>query len=240
MKRFLIAALLIAACICLPSLSCGQTQTPIAYQVATISTLQEGGYDGQFTFKDLKAHGDTGLGTVDGLNGEMVAVDGRFFQVKADGKAYEIADAVKTPFAVVTFFNGAQKSCLKDIRSFQELKQALDRLAVAQDQVYAFKIRGNFRALKVRSVPKQKQPYSPLETALQHQVEFALKDSVGTLVGFRFPRSLASVNVPDYHFHYLTQDCSRGGHLLDCDIEKAEAGVLPISEIRLQLVPVLK
>ena len=234
MKRFLVVSLLAVALFGLLRLSCGQNQAPIAYQVATISSLQSGGYDGQVTFEELKAHGDTGLGTVDGLNGEMVAVDGRFFQVKADGKAYKIEDAVKTPFAVVTFFAGDRKSPLEDVKNFQALKKALDKLAEAQDKVYAFKIKGKFRLLKIRSVAKQKQPYSPLETALQNQVVFQLKDSVGTLVGFRFPRSMAGVNVPDYHFHYLTQDCARGGHVLDCDIETAEAGVLLVSEIHLR------
>jgi len=35
--------------------------------------------------KALKQYGDFGLGTFDGLDGEMIGLEGKFYQVKADG-----------------------------------------------------------------------------------------------------------------------------------------------------------
>jgi acetolactate decarboxylase len=35
------------------------------------------------------------------------------------------------------------------------------------------------------------------------------------MVGFWFPRHMGGLNVPGYHFHFLTDDRTRGGHVLD-------------------------
>jgi len=47
--------------------------------------LLEGIYDGETTYGELKQHGGFGLGTLNGLDGEMVGLDGKFYQVKTDG-----------------------------------------------------------------------------------------------------------------------------------------------------------
>src|SRR3712207_3531500 len=74
------------------------------FQTSTIEALLEGNYDGDVTFNELSERGDFGLGTLDALDGEMVALDGAFYQVKADGRAYPVDGEARTPFAVVTFF----------------------------------------------------------------------------------------------------------------------------------------
>ena len=40
------------------------------------------------------------LQLLDALDGEMIALEGSFYQVKADGRAYEIDKRTRTPFAV--------------------------------------------------------------------------------------------------------------------------------------------
>lgn len=61
-------------------------------------------YEGAATSARLKQQGNFGLRTFEGLEGEMVGLDGKFYLVKTDGVAYPITDTVKTPFYVVTFF----------------------------------------------------------------------------------------------------------------------------------------
>src|ERR671916_2430800 len=74
------------------------------FQTSTIDALLEGKFEGDVSFAELEDRGDFALGTLDALDGEMVALDGSFYQVKADGRAYAIAGGTRTPFAVVTFF----------------------------------------------------------------------------------------------------------------------------------------
>jgi alpha-acetolactate decarboxylase len=62
------------------------------YQVSTAAALVEGIYQGAVRVGTLREHGDLGLGTFENLDGEMVVVDGQFFQVRADGSVRECDD----------------------------------------------------------------------------------------------------------------------------------------------------
>src|ERR671914_2354086 len=74
------------------------------FQTSTVDALLEGKYEGDVSFAELGDRGDFGLGTLVALDGEMIALDGSFYQVKADGRAYAVDGGTRTPFAVVTFF----------------------------------------------------------------------------------------------------------------------------------------
>jgi acetolactate decarboxylase len=52
----------------------------VLFQASTIGALLEGAYDGDVSFAELAEHGDLGLGTVNALDGEMIALDGRFYR----------------------------------------------------------------------------------------------------------------------------------------------------------------
>src|SRR6516225_9922370 len=62
-----------------------------AYQVATISSLLAGGYDGITTVGELLRHGNFGLGTFNGVDGEMMVLDGRVYRGNTDGRAAPIS-----------------------------------------------------------------------------------------------------------------------------------------------------
>ena len=206
------------------------------FQVSTFHALKQGKYDGETTFEELKKRGDFGIGTVNGLDGEVVALNGEFFQIKADGKVYSIADQVKTPFAVVTFFKPDKTISLPRVSDMNALQEALDRMLPSADGIFAIRIAGEFKYIKVRSVPRQERPYPGLEDALKHQTVFELNDVRGTLVGFRFPSYIGGVNVPGYHFHFITADKKAGGHTLDCSTEGANVDVERISNLSVRLL----
>jgi acetolactate decarboxylase len=206
------------------------------YQISTITALKEGLYDGRTTFRELKEHGDFGLGTLNGLNGEMIALDGEFFQVRVDGKAYSVPDSAGTPFAAVTFFRPDLNLSLRNLPNFSSLKERLDGVVRAKDNLCVIRIEGEFRHLRVRSIAEQKKPYPKLEEALKKQAVFDLSGVRGTLVGFRFPSYMEGVNVGGYHFHFITLDKKQGGHVLDCNLEAGEAQLAFITALDLRLI----
>ncbi|MBM3713155.1 MAG: acetolactate decarboxylase, partial [Actinobacteria bacterium] len=61
-------------------------------QVSTIDALLNGVYDGVIDFKSLKEYGDFGIGTFDRLDGEMIGYDNKFYQIKSDGKVYQVSN----------------------------------------------------------------------------------------------------------------------------------------------------
>jgi acetolactate decarboxylase len=62
----------------------------VLFQASTIGALLDGAYDGDVSFAQLSEHGDLGLGTLNGLDGEMIALDGRFYRADVDGAIHEV------------------------------------------------------------------------------------------------------------------------------------------------------
>jgi len=122
------------------------------YQISTISSLLAGAYDGDTTVAELLRHGGFGLGTFNGVDGEMMVLDGL------------IALLIKARQVVHTF-----------------------------------------------------------------------EDVDGILIGFRFPAATTSVNVPGWHFHFLSADRSRGGHVLGLTTGAGLALLEECSELRISL-----
>jgi len=205
------------------------------FQASTLNALAAGHYDGDLAFAALKPHGDFGLGTVNALDGEMIALDGQFYQIRTDGIATPVAEDQKTPFAMVTAFSPQTTAALAQPLDFRQLQAHLDGLLSDPNLIYAVKITGRFRWLKARSVPRQTPPYPSLAVAAGRQVIFEFTDVEGTIVGFRLPAYLQGVNLPGYHCHFLTADRRRGGHLLDCRMEQGRVEIAALRNLYLKL-----
>ena len=208
------------------------------FQTSTIDALLEGKYDGDVDFAQLADRGDFGLGTLDALDGEMIAVDGGFYQVKADGRVHAIGERARTPFAVVTFFEPNLSRTLATPMDLGTFCSRLDRLVGGGEaSCYAVRVDGRFEHVKTRSVPRQRKPYPPLAEVVAHQPTFRLREVSGSLVGFRFPRYAQGLNVAGYHFHFVTADRSAGGHVLEFRLARGELRVDGEADIRLELPP---
>ena len=207
------------------------------FQTSTIDALLEGEYDGDVDFAELEGRGDFGLGTLDALDGEMVALDGDFYQIKVDGRAYEIDRRAKTPFAVVTSFEPNLSRTLAAPIDFDGFCNYLDRLVGDEAPCCAVRLDGRFEYVKTRSVPRQRKPYPPLVEVVRDQPTFELRDVRGSIVGFRFPSYAQGLNVAGYHFHFITEDRSAGGHVLEFRMERGELSVDREADLRLELPP---
>jgi acetolactate decarboxylase len=224
---------LLALVFLLPAAGCARRAA--IYQNATIDALLDGNYDGETSVARLKRRGDFGIGTFQKLDGEMVALDGRYYQMKSDGHVVEIADEVKTPFAAVTFFSPQYKMELPSPAGYAELQKRLDAARISQGRALAIRVHGEFAQVKVRSVPAQSPPYRRLVDVVKEQSVFEYKFVTGTLVGFWFPESMRHNNVPGYHFHFITDDKAAGGHVLDLALTRGEAQLLEIRAVEIEL-----
>ena len=57
----------------------------------------------------------------------------------------------------------------------------------------------------------------------------------GSIVGFRFPSYAQGLNVAGYHFHFITDDRSAGGHVLGFRLASGELSVDEEADLRLEL-----
>src|SRR3954463_7907214 len=79
----------------------------VLFQASTIGALLDGSFEGDVTFAELAEHGDLGLGTLNHLDGEMIAVDRHFYRADGDGAIGEGPADERPPFAVVVPFHPA-------------------------------------------------------------------------------------------------------------------------------------
>lgn len=204
---------------------CAAQDDDILFQISTIDALMQGVFDGFYSFDDLMAQGDFGIGTFDALDGEMVALDGEYYQVKADGVAYPVHENMTAPFATVTRFDVDQTATVENAANFSELSRQIDRHLPSPNSFYALRIDGTFPYVRTRSVPAQEKPYPRLADAVKNQSVFNFTNVTGSVVGIWAPDFAKGVNVPGYHLHFITEDRKAGGHILDIQVANATAQV---------------
>jgi acetolactate decarboxylase len=206
--------------------------------VSTIDQLSKGNYKGIYALKGLHQYGDFGLGTFDGLDGEMVVLDGQFYQITSDGKVQLAHDEMKTPFIALTYFDVTDKFAVDVAMDEAAFAKYLESHLPDSNLFYAVRVKGTFAALTVRSVPKQQEPYPLLSEVIKNrQKVFNLGQAQGTMVGFWCPASAAGMNVAGGHFHFLTDDRKVGGHVLKFTTDHVIVEIDEIKEFHALLGP---
>jgi len=206
----------------------------VAFQIGTLDALIDGRYEGDATIGELLAHGDLGLGTVQHLGGELIVIDRVAFVADADGRVQRVTADTRTPFAVVCRFSATRRTHLGGPMPLTSVQSALDALA-PESSVIAVRVDGTFTDLRLRSVRAQTPPYPPLPEVTAHQTEWRLDRARGTLLGFRFPDTVAGLEAPGYHLHFLSDDRAHGGHVLDGTLEDGTAAVDGSDDLHVEL-----
>jgi acetolactate decarboxylase len=218
--RYRLLVVLAAFCLIHAVAGCATPRPDTVTQVSTIDALLAGAYDGQMSCAELRRHGDFGIGTFHALDGEMVLFDGIVYQVKADGEVTTPGGGTTTPFAAVCCFDADSVLVLSRPMGRAAFEKLLDKSYPDRNAIYAICVEGRFRQMKTRSVPAQKKPYPPLAEVTRHQPIFTMEEASGVLVGFRLPPYVKGINVPGYHLHFISDDRTQGGHVIDFTIEE--------------------
>src|SRR5499427_4777967 len=121
------------------------------YQVSTATALVEGIYQGAVRVGTLREHGNLGLGTFENLDGEMVIVDGQFFQVRSDGSVRECGDDVLTPFAVITRFAPDAAVTMDQCPDMSHLTSRFDALRNSDNIFFDLRVDGQFNYVHTRA-----------------------------------------------------------------------------------------
>ncbi len=215
----------------------GGHEPHVLFQASTIGALLEGAFEGDVSFAELAEHGDHGLGTVNHLDGEMVALDGRFYRADVEGRIDELPRDERTPFAVVVPFDPDLDFHLEGSNDHDALLAAIEKRIPSGAATSAVRIDGRFPLVEARSVPRQEPPYRPLTEVVADQHVFRLRDVAGSMVGFRFPAYVEGIEVSGWHLHFISEDRSRGGHVLDSRSSSVSVGLDSSCELHVELPP---
>ena len=208
--------------------------THLVVQTGTVAALMDGHYDGDLTLGELLSRADHGIGTVQGLDGELVIVDGEAFVAHGDQRVTPVPPTTKTPFAVACRFDAAASHALTGPMSYADLVAALDGWA-GDEPVVGVRVDGDFTDLRLRSVAGQVPPYPPLATVVAHQTEWTVPAATGSVVGFRFPDASSGIEVAGYHLHFLADDRDVAGHVLGLTLRRGTARVDGAHELHVEV-----
>ncbi len=119
----------------------------------------------------------------------------------------------------------------------EQLLARLDALVPAGAPSCAIRLDGRFELVRARSVPAQSPPYRPLAEVVADQHVFELADVEGTMLGFRFPAYAEGIEIGGYHLHFVSDDRSRGGHVLGSRSNGLRARIDPSNDLHVELPP---
>ena len=204
-------------------------------KVGIIGSLMQGLYQGNITIKDAKKLGNFGLGCGVGL-GELIVLDDVFYLADENGSISILKDSDMIPFAAITEFKPEITFKVKNISSLAELEKMINSKLISENIFFAVRITGEFNRIDARSEKIATPPYEPLKQWLEkHQKEFYSENCNATLVIVISPEFVKGIGIPGYHTHYILDDKSKGGHVLDVNIKNANIEIMPIYDMKIIL-----
>lgn len=196
--------------------ACSQQKSDKIFHYSTMDAMRNGIYIGNISVMEIMNNGDFGLGTYNLLDGELIALDGIVYRVAADGTV-EIADEKrKIPFTSFTFFKTDQTITLKNVKNLIELQKRLFENLPSKNRFYAIKIETTFKDVALGGAYKVKENDTiGIAHLMKNRPQYPKHNIKGTIVGFYNPSYIGGIDLFPYHFHFLSQDKSSGGHLID-------------------------
>lgn len=196
------------------------------WQNLPFTALVSGYYDGTTPIGAAKLQGDVGLGAFDALDGEVVVLDGHLYRFRSQGGVDEPPDSARLAFAMMApLVADGDPVPVPAGSDFAGLGAFLDTRIPTKNTFYALRIDGTFAAVLARTFPRQEKPYPPLCSVVPTAPSSCLTAVEGTLIGFRSPEYIGDLNIPKYHFHFISRDRQSGGHVLEMRVAQASARI---------------
>jgi len=203
-------------------------------QFAVLDALLGGMYSTGIAVRDARAFGDTGVGCCEGLGGEVVVVDGEFFECTADGPPRRMRDDESLPFVDLCSLGQSAERPVRGLDA-ATLEAAIDGLLVSRNLFHAIRLDGVVSRVRTRVTRRQEPPFRPLAEVAAEQIETVSHDVRGAVVGFWMPRLYQGVTVAGLHLHFLDEDRRIGGHVLEIDVRDAVLRVSAFARFALEL-----
>lgn len=209
------------------------------YQVATLQALALGYSRAVISTGELLLEGDTGLGTFENVNGEMIVMDGHCYRADQEGNVTEVSPETGVPFAAVARLNGEQTFKLGKMPDITSVRTELTKKIEERfglNSMHVVRIDGLFEKVDARSEAPYRSHHVTLKEVLgKNQKAFVFESIRGSLVGVYFPDYMDGINMPGWHLHFLSEDRAKGGHVFDVCVSEGIAKVDKITRIDINL-----
>lgn len=205
------------------------------YQFSLLNALMDGVSETGIPVSKLAGKGNQGLGTFARMNGELLFLDGKIYQLQAEGNVREAGPSEQIPFAVSTQFE-AHKTSELALQSKDAIDEALNGFNDhAKNLFMNYRIHGHFEYLKCRTVRGQSYKGEPLSELGKKQSVEEYSDVTGTIIGFRTPKNWQGFGVAGEHLHFINDERTAGGHVLEVKAKKVTMKMAVASDVHVEL-----
>ena len=178
----------------------------ILYQHGTLGALMAGLMDGTETIAHILKKGTLGLGTLHGLDGEVIFLDGVAYQGRSDGSVAQLDGSELTPYAAITDFTPDTSFSVSKTADGEQLKKDILVREAGENLFLAVKITGLFKNMHIRIMPKQEKPYRRLA-------------------------KISGVAAAGFHLHFIDDTHTFGGHVMDFEVAEGKVEISRISSL---------
>ena len=205
------------------------------YQYSLLNALMDGVSETGIPVSKLLSKGNQGLGTFARMNGELLFLDGKVYQLQAEGNIREADESDQIPFAVSTQFV-PQLTQEVELKNKDDIDGALNGFNDHATNLFmTYRIHGTFDYLKSRTVRGQQFKGESLSELGKRQSVEAYEQVSGTIIGFRTPKNWQGFGVAGEHLHFITEDRKAGGHVLEVTARSVEMQMAVASNVHVEL-----
>ena len=200
------------------------------FQVSTLQSLALGYTRAVMTVGELMQHGETGLGTFEDVNGEMIVIDGKCYRAMDDGRVTEAGDERGVPFASVAYMDKSREFELSGDYTMESLKTELNN-RIEEDfglnSMHVIQIHGTFEKIYARSELPYRAHHVTLKDMLDiTQTSFEFSNIRGSLVGVYYPDYMDGINAAGWHLHFVNDERNKGGHVYGISTTQVTASAI--------------
>lgn len=173
--------------------------------------------DSGIKVSQLISKGNQGIGTFTKIQGELVLLDGKVYQLQASGSIRTAGPEEQLPYAVATQFEPQkiEQTVLKNKGDVDRVLEDFDHHAA--NLFMSYRVDGRFKRVKARTVRGQEYEDQPLRELGSKQAVQEYEDIEGTIVGFRAPSAWQGFMVAGEHMHFIDKKREVGGHVLELE-----------------------
>lgn len=206
--------------------------------IGVANVVTSGYYRGHYSFDQVKQYGNFGIGAPANLDGEMVMLDGRVYQTLYTGATFEASGKTSAALAFVHFFEKDMECSFDQPQKMEIFYTALGGL-INRHLPTAIRVHGRFDYVRTRAFPPvTSHPAPSLQELSDQQRYFINHDVRGVLVGYHIPAFLQGINISGFHFHFLSDDRKRGGHVIDFGLRHGQVEMDVVHKLGVLLPPV--
>jgi len=182
---------------------CKTIPTNTITQISTVKSVKENNTAPLISSSELTRFGNTGVGIIEGLKGEVIINNNNVYSINDKFIATPAFGFTELTYVNIVNFNWDTQLNLSSRKTMLEIEDLIKKTVPNDDIMCVLKITGKFLNMKLTTLTAKDGG----------QIEY--QDISGTIVGFRFPKYTKEISPEGFTFFFIADNKKNGGDVVD-------------------------